>query len=365
MRRDVRRAWERDVATLDDEGVAVVESLLRQRRWTLDANRPRVSREEELAIIARRAAAIDRRRGVMRPGRPARTDIDRDALVAALARSSGKIRPVARELGIPRDTLARHAQRVPAWTYSYGPGVLAHAALLHASRVSPEVARLRGYESAMKGSHAQGGLLVPLWTVHSRRAWTQVRHDTPHGRRYRYENAPDAHAIVDCSPAARPRVLDSTFPLYVTESPRKADAAVSLGLACVDFPGVRMMSLDDETWDYIGVRDRDVRVCFDGDADEKPDVGAAEWWLSEYLKSKGARVTVYRIPWGMGLDDYLAAGKSIDALPVVELSADPPAVRWRPWRKRDAPKGTCPVCGLVASPYAASASSWCECEAAR
>ena len=102
--------------------------------------------------------------------------------------------------------------------------------------------------------------------------------------------------LVDCSPAARPRVLDPAETLYVTESPRKADGAVSRGLACVDFPGARMICLDDETWDYIGVRNRDVRICFDGNAETLYDVGAAEWWLADYLRAKGARVTVLRLP---------------------------------------------------------------------
>jgi len=129
-------------------------------------------------------------------------------------------------------------------------------------------------------------------------------------------------------------VLDPQQPLYVTESPRKADAAVSLGLACVDFPGIRMLCLDDETWDYIGVRDRDVRIVFDADAGTKPDVGAAEWWLAEYLTSKGARVTVYRLPLGQGLDDYLASGRHLDDLPEVELLTQPPVVVVPWWIRR-------------------------------
>ncbi len=132
-------------------------------------------------------------------------------------------------------------------------------------------------------------------------------------------------------------MLDPQQTLYVTESPRKADAAVSLGLACVDFPGIRMLCLDDETWDYIGVHDREVRIVFDADAGTKPDVGAAEWWLAEYLTQRSAKVRVLRLPAG-GLDDYLAAGRRLDDLPDVELPAQPPVVAWSP-RPKNSPWG--------------------------
>jgi len=271
-------------------------------------------------------------------GRPPRS-VDRAALVAALAKHEGSIRAAARESDLSRSTFARRAAAVPDWAWAYGPEVLEpHAKLLHDSAVLPGVARARGYES-MRGPERpdKAGLLVPIWTVHGRRVWSQLRYDRPRDHRNRYENARDAFAVVDCSPAARPRVLDPDQPLYVTESPRKADAAVSHGLACVDFPGIRMLRLDDETWEYIGVSGRDVRVCFDGDVAIKGDVEAAEWWLCEYLSGKGARVTVYRLPVNQGLDDYLASGKAIEALPVAKLSVHAPdvwRVGWSPRRGR-------------------------------
>jgi hypothetical protein len=260
------------VGKLDAVGTERVRRLILERLAEFQA---RADRASELREIARRA----RRRGapsgpLRRRGRPTRTDIDRAAMILALAKHNGSVRAAARALGLPRNTLARHAATLPSWMWAYGPGVLEeHARLLHESGVAPAVARMRGYESARQPDAGRSGMLVPPWTVHGRRTWSQIRHGAPTSHRRRYRNAPDAFPVVDCSPAARPRVLDPEQTLYVTESPRKADAAVSAGLACVDFPGIRMLCLDDETWDYIGVWGRDVRIAFDGDAEEKSDVG--------------------------------------------------------------------------------------------
>jgi hypothetical protein len=331
VRPDTRRAWARDVDQLDLEGVAIVTAMVTARRRALEGPLP--DRRAELEAIDRFAHAQDAASLPRRSrGRPRRADIDRAALIDALARHQGSIRAAARSLRLPRNTVARHSARLPKWTWVYGPELLQdHAKRLHDSGVVPEVAKARGYRSvARPGAPDRAGMLVPLWTVHGRRAWSQIRLDTARSHAHRYENARDARPMVDCSPAARPRVLDQEFPLYVTESPRKADAAVSCGLACVDFPGIRMLCLHDETWDYIGVRDRDVRIVFDGDAGDKPDVGAAERRLAEFLTGKGAHVVVYRLPAHQGLDDYLAGGSRIDALPKVTLSTTVPRVAWRP-----------------------------------
>jgi hypothetical protein len=299
------------------------------------------------AALARAQAEVERRRGTIsspKPkrsrGRPRRWMPERAALVASLADHGGSVRAAARALHTPRSTFARRVAGIPSWAWAYGIGILErHAALLHRSGVTPEVARLRGYAS-VGGYRGRGsGLLVPLWTVHGHQSWTQVRLDRPSSRRNRFDNAPDACPVVDCPRAARPRVIDPAVPLYVTEGPRKADAAASRGMACVDFPGVRMMNLDDATWDYIGVSGREVRIVFDGDAAEKADVGACEWWLREYLAGKGARVSVLRLPADDGLDDYLACGGSLDALPRVELSTEPPHVDWSPGRVASRPVG--------------------------
>lgn len=304
------------IDTLDLPELAQVRSLVHLRTMFLEQQRADERRRAE-EVEAARARRLPR-------GRPKRSDVDRATLVAALARNDGVVRAAAREIGLPRNTFARHAREIPAWAWQYGPEIVEeHARILHESAVAPGVARSREYQSVR--STKASGLLVPIWNVRGQRVWSQLRVDQPRDRRHRYENGRDAHPVVDCSPAARLLVLDRARPLHVTEAPRKADAAVSLGLAAVAFPGVRMMHLDDETWGFIGVRERDVRIVFDADAAVKPDVAACEWHLAAYLSRLGARVRVLRLPWRQGLDDFLAAGGDVESLPSAALAATAPA----------------------------------------
>ncbi len=244
-------------------------------------------------------------------GRP-RRELDRDAVVLALQAARGNLRQASRMLSVPRTTLSRFVERCDlAWLGDYPTGLLvAHAELLRASGVSPDVARARGYQSVSRGTW-RGALEIPIWSVSGRRAWTQYRIDRGR-KRWRYENSHDAAAILDVSPHGRQRALDHNLPLYVTESPRKADAAVSRGLACVAVMGVRMLCLDDELWRYVGVAGRAVYIAFDSDAAWNPEVAAAEGKLAEYLRALGAHVEVLRLPGPnkVGLDDYLAGGRT-------------------------------------------------------
>lgn len=76
-----------------------------------------------------------------------------------------------------------------------------------------------------------------------------------------------------------------------------------------------MLCLDDAAWDYVGIVGREVRIVFDADAAWKADVGVQERRLAEYLRGRGARVAVLRLPSG-GLDDYLARGGVVEELPM-------------------------------------------------
>lgn len=254
-------------------------------------------------------------------GRP-RRQIDRDLVVGGMQDALGNVRKAARSIGLPLSTLQEYLKRepVPEHIYAYGHGLRPdHCALLHRSGVSPDVARARAYQSGKLG------LDIPVWSVHGHHEWVQTRLDQPRSGRHRYRNPPQARAMIDVSPYGRGLVLDGERTLYVAESPREADAAVSIGLACVAVQGARMISLDADEWNYVGVKDRDVVIAFDGDAAYKPDVRAAERRLWERLTELGARVRVAVLPAHQGLDDYLAGGRSIDQLEVTGYStARPP-----------------------------------------
>jgi hypothetical protein len=259
-----------------------------------------------------------------------------DALYEAVSRL-GSVRAACREIGMPRRTVQRHLaeEPLPPWITIYGPRLLPqHAELLWRSGVSPAVAAARGYASTKRMTRAElrrhrfstviPGMLVPVWTIGCAtsskvvHAWSQIRRDLPEDatwrqRRRRYHNARSARAVVDVSPAARDLVLDRSRTLYVTESPRKADGAVSRGLACVAIVGARLYDVGGDAWERVGVRDRDVVIVFDGDAARKPDVRAAESHVQWAIGARGGRVTVRRLPGNDGLDDYLARHPDADA----------------------------------------------------
>lgn len=75
-----------------------------------------------------------------------------------------------------------------------------------------------------------------------------------------------------------------------------------------------MISLDAAEWEYIGVEGREVIIAFDGDAISKPDVRQYERELWEFLVELGAHVKIAALPPNMGLDDYLASGRTIAEL---------------------------------------------------
>jgi hypothetical protein len=166
----------------------------------------------------------------------------------------------------------------------------------------------------------------------------------------RYANPADAKPVLDVSPVARQRVLDAREPLWITEGARKADAAASIGLACVAVLGVRMIPpVHSDEWSYVGLDGRDVYLALDSDATWNPEVRAAEQALVHLLAGKGARVSVVRIPGSpytkVGLDDFIAAGHGRDdllklAVPAADaLSAARTAPRLATPTPRAAPTG--------------------------
>ncbi len=102
---------QRLVDALDLEGCKRLRGLVHVRSTTL----------LQEAAQARRATEQTPRRP---RGRPTRTDIERSAIVAALAKHDGSVRSAARALGVPRTTLARYAraQGIPDWAWGLWTG---------------------------------------------------------------------------------------------------------------------------------------------------------------------------------------------------------------------------------------------------
>lgn len=224
----------------------------------------------------------------------------------------------------------------------YGSGLFPqHAELLAASAVPPEMTRDRGYRSVDTKAHLESlgytavqrrvpGLLVPLHSGAGRCVGFQYRPDDPRttetGRPVKYETPGGQANRLDVPPGVGPKLGDPNVDLWITEGARKADAAAHLGLACVSLSGVwnwrttnpsgGKVALPD--WQDVALNGRRVVLAFDSDSRSNTSVGKALDALAGYLSSKSAHVVVCQLPAAAdgktGLDDYLAAGHSLDDL---------------------------------------------------
>jgi hypothetical protein len=216
-----------------------------------------------------------------------------------------------------------------------------HRDLIDRSAISPEVALARGYRSVttrsallrLGFSERQArvpALLVPVRGVSGDVVLYQARPDEPRiadGKPLKYETPAGAHMVLDVPPLVRPWLVDPARPLFITEGARKADAAVSRGLAAIALLGVwswrgtgpqgGKAALPD--WEAIALDGRRVYIAFDSDVTVKPAVRAALVRLKAFLESRGARVLVIYLEPGeggakVGLDDFFAAGGTVERL---------------------------------------------------
>lgn len=227
-------------------------------------------------------------------------------------------------------------------TADYGLAIFPqHAAMLAASAISPEVARERGYVSVDTKTRLESagfknyqrivpGLLIPVHDISGAVATWQYRPDQPRvtkaGKTIKYETPGGSRLVIDVPPRIRSQLGDPKIPLWITEGARKGDAAVTHGVACISLSGVDgwqgtnpqggKTALAD--WKDIALNGRRVYLAFDSDAATKPAVASALERLGRYLDHR-ADVRFCYLPDGQngaktGLDDYLVAGGSMDAL---------------------------------------------------
>lgn len=224
--------------------------------------------------------------------------------------------------------------------------------MIEASAIAPAVAAARGYFSALQktdlaslgfsmGQRRVPALVVPLHGASGGVVAHQIRPDAPrerNGKALKYETPAGARNVIDVPPGARPSIGNPAVPLWITEGARKADAAVSAGACCIALSGVwnwrgtnaagGKTALPD--WDEIALNGRQVLIAYDSDSATNPDVRHAEEQLSRFLVHRQAQVRVLRIPPApdggkQGLDDYLAAGGTLEALTAATPAPAPPA----------------------------------------
>ncbi len=211
----------------------------------------------------------------------------------------------------------------------------AHAAHLQASGISLAVAKKRGIVTVtgtveleqagfkISKNHVPG-IMFPIWGVNGKRRSWQYRPDTPrkasNGKPRKYENPPNVPTYFDINPIQYPRLKDTSAPLFITEGIKKGDAAATAGLCCISLVGVWNWMQNKKPhpdWEHVPVKGRHVYLCFDSDAASNRKVLKALRMLRRYLLGRGATVHVLRLPDSgakIGLDDYLAAGHTVDDL---------------------------------------------------
>ena len=213
--------------------------------------------------------------------------------------------------------------------------------MLEQSGITPDVRKARGYRSVTRKSELQAlgfarsqlrvpALLIPIYGPTGAVVLYQARPDEPRirdGKSVKYETIAGANIAVDVPPGTREGIRDPNKPLVITEGVKKADAAVSHGLCCVGLLGVWNWRGKNESggmtalpiWDEIALKGRRVLIAFDSDVATKAPVRQAMARLKAFLESRGARVEIIYLPCGpggekVGLDDYLAAGHTIQDL---------------------------------------------------
>jgi hypothetical protein len=245
----------------------------------------------------------------------------------------------------------------------YGRLLPQHEQLLRDSAIHPSVAHERCYFSAINAgdletvglpSHVYtwvedgcgcagprgmrwgkaglgSGLAFPVWNLDGEIAFHMLRPDNPRKDRdfkpIKYERPPRSRNVLDVHPRVSEPLLDLAVPLYITEGTRKVDAAVSVGLCCIGVLGVWAWRRRDEAgqsnplddFDSIPLDGRQVVIVYDSDVMTKESPRWACRGLRDLLASRGAAVKVLLLPAGpdgskVGLDDFLAAGGSVDNL---------------------------------------------------
>lgn len=233
-----------------------------------------------------------------------------------------------------------------------------HRELLIDRGITTQVAAARGYESvnlpgalrelgfSVAASELTPGLLIPVRNVHGKLAFHQYRPDKPRtrdGKPVKYELPFRARMVLDVPVQIRERLADPSSPLWVTESPLKADAAVCAGLTCIATFGVwgwrGSNSKGGKTalscWEWIALEGRTVYLTPDSDVATNRQVMTAVSRLGRMLDGRGADVRYLYIPprpdgGKVGLDDCLASGGTPQVLVDCFADDEPPDTKPTP-----------------------------------
>ena len=213
--------------------------------------------------------------------------------------------------------------------------------LLKESAISRRLVEERGYRTVTTRAELERlgfgrsqrnvpALLTPIYDPSGEVVLYQVRPETPrikYGKPVKYETPGGERMALDVHPSVRDKVRDPSLPLFVTEGIKKGDALASRGLVAVSLIGVWNWRGTNEyggktvlaEWENVALNGRKVYIAFDSDIMEKRQVYSALCRIKGFLESRKAKVLAIYLPAGegafkQGVDDYLAAGHSVDDL---------------------------------------------------
>jgi hypothetical protein len=220
-----------------------------------------------------------------------------------------------------------------------------HRAMLYEeSGIAPEIAAERGYYTARSrsevpetfaGYQRRLGLVVPMFSLDGiTRGW-QLRPDKRRKNGPKYETPGGVSPVVDVHPRMLEEARHGDGPLLITEGAKTGDAATSRGICTVVLAGVWMWCIPKvkpyrlkPCFDHIRLEGREVLVAFDSDCMYKAGVQEAMAALVAALEDRGAVVKVIYLPDAadgskQGVDDYLAAGGTVNELKMLARKFDP------------------------------------------
>lgn len=189
-------------------------------------------------------------------------------------------------------------------------------------------------------------IVFPFYDLDGRNGYCQLRPDNPRqrdGKPLKYESPKGRSSEIYIPPSVRD-YLNGNGELLITEGAKKALKSVRDGFPTIALPGVWNFKAKGEssllpTLERIQWQGRVVKIVFDSDAATNEGIRHAESWLARNLKTRGAKVSIVRLPSDgdgkVGLDDYLIkhgpaklrelldAPQEADDLPYEELKQSP------------------------------------------
>ena len=192
---------------------------------------------------------------------------------------------------------------------------------------------------------AYPGLLIPTYGMDGHVNGHQYKPAVPRKGRLKqdgthalvkYETPKGAPLVIDVPPYTAERLrANPGASLWMTEGVKKVDSLVSQGMATIGFTGVFNWRnshgvLGD--WETIPLKGRSIVLCFDADAAGNRNVQLAMARLGAWLRTRGVESVNYLVvPPEVdgtpvkGVDDYFAAGGTLEALAAVAVKTPPGA----------------------------------------